>query len=325
MIRYEKIDLLKGIAIILVVMGHAMSDITYMTFPFNVIYSFHMPLLFFLSGYLLELTQFKYMQMGIFKFIRRKTVSLLLPYTIWTVLVPWLFSIFDMEVLRNSLVSVTGINGGGMWFLPVLFGLNLMYAFIWFLRERIFKQKDGFIKDVMLVFAAVILLLVLIVITKYPYLTNMLSYAIPFFFGVFTNKYSFIEKIVKTKWICVLAIGLYIVLFPTFDFYNTSMMTQVKRIVLSVFIIIVLWNLCAKETYQNIVLKFIIVCGKYSLAIYLIHGYLSKWKLILERFDSVILGTGITVLGSVLMCAVCILCAKILEKNKITGKLFLGK
>lgn len=325
MVRNEKIDLLKGIAIILVVMGHAMSGIEYMTLPFNIIYSFHMPLLFFLSGYLLEMTKVKYEQMGILSFIRQKAVSLLLPYTAWTILVPWLTSMFSMEVLHNSLVSVTGIHGGGIWFLPVLFGLILMYAFVWFLRDMLFKQKDGFWKDVILLLVGVAVLVVLAVVTQYSYLTNMMSYAIPFFFGVFTNKYQFIEKIIKMKWICVLSMGLYILLFPFFDFYDTSMMTQVKRIVLSVFAIIVLWNLCWKESYHNITLRFVVICGQYSLAIYLIHGYLSKWKLILHRFDAVIPGTVISVLGSLMICTICIICAKILEKTKLTRKIFLGK
>ena len=66
------VDVLKGIAIFLMVMAHAIAwsfkDYTFLSKPFfgltdayglssivwKVIYSFHMPLLFFASGYLLE-------------------------------------------------------------------------------------------------------------------------------------------------------------------------------------------------------------------------------------------------------------------------------
>lgn len=323
--RNEKIDILKGFAIILMVMGHSMSDIEYMTIPFNVIYSFHMPILFYLSGYMIEATKSKYAQTGILYFIKRKAVSLLVPYFSWTVLVPWIYNRCSFEVLKNQLVSVTGLHGSGIWFLPVLFGLTLMYAFIWLLQKSVLHQKDSFAKDVVLLVISVMLLVMLVFITKHPYLVNMMSYAIPFFFGVFVAKYNFVKKIIGSRSIIVAAIGLYFVLFPFFDFYDTSVMTQVKRIILSIFAIIVLWNLCRKETYQNRILRFVMLCGKYSLAIYLIHGYFSRWKLILEARDSVLLGSIISLAGSVLVCIICVACAKILEMTKVTRKVFLGK
>lgn len=323
--RNEKIDLLKGIAIILMVMGHSMSDIEYMTIPFNVIYSFHMPLLFFLSGYIIELTKSKYEETGIQHFIKRKAISLLVPYFSWTVLVPWIYNKCSFEVLKNQLASVTGLHGSGIWFLPVLFGLTLMYAFMWLLQRSVLKQNDSFVKDVVLLMISVLLLVILVFITKYPYLINMMSYAIPFFFGVFVAKYNFVRKIICSRIIIIMAIGLYFICFPFFDFYNTSMMTQVKRIILSIFAIIVLWNLCWKESYQNRILRFVMLCGQYSLSIYLIHGYLSRWKLILEGRDSILLGSMISLVGSVLVCIICITCAKILERTKVTSKVFLGK
>lgn len=323
--RNEKIDLLKGIAIILMVMGHSMSDIEYMTLPLNVIYSFHMPLLFYLSGYMIELTKSKYKQTGTLYFIKRKAISLLIPYFSWTVLVPWIINRCSLDVLKNQLIRVIGIHGGGIWFLPVLFGLTLMYAFMWLLQKSVLQQKDSFAKDVVVVMISVLLLVILVFITKHPYLTNMMSYAIPFFLGVFVAKYNFVRLIIGSRSMIILAIGLYFGLFPFFNFYDTSIMTQVKRIILSVFAIIVLWNLCWKESYQNRIPRFVMLCGKYSLAIYLIHGYLSRWKLILEGRDSVLLGCIISLVGSVLVCIICVVCAKILEMTKVTRKVFLGK
>ncbi len=47
-------DFLKGIAINLVIVGHPLSDVRNMDVFFNAIYSFHMPLLFFISAYIEE-------------------------------------------------------------------------------------------------------------------------------------------------------------------------------------------------------------------------------------------------------------------------------
>lgn len=62
-LRLDYIDVLKGFAIFLMVMGHALSW-SYSTdvvrtpdnaFVRNLIYAFHMPLFFFLSGYVTDL------------------------------------------------------------------------------------------------------------------------------------------------------------------------------------------------------------------------------------------------------------------------------
>lgn len=49
--RIENIDIAKGIGIILMVIGHACYPHIYI---FNCIYIFHMPLFFFLSGFLFK-------------------------------------------------------------------------------------------------------------------------------------------------------------------------------------------------------------------------------------------------------------------------------
>lgn len=58
-IRNKEIDYLKGLSIILVVVGHAIqyNICDYNVNPFfNIIYSFHMPLFMFISGYVAFLT-----------------------------------------------------------------------------------------------------------------------------------------------------------------------------------------------------------------------------------------------------------------------------
>ena len=68
--RLEFVDLLKGVAIFLMVMGHFLAwqwggtlnsqmptDIAHINVVGKFIYSFHMPLFFFLSGYVFNLKQ----------------------------------------------------------------------------------------------------------------------------------------------------------------------------------------------------------------------------------------------------------------------------
>ena len=322
--RCEKVDFLKGVAIILMVMGHLISGIECMRIPFNFIYSFHMPLLFFLSGYLTETRKSRYMPLGVIYFIRRKALTLLVPYFSWTVLVPWVCNGFNLKVLYSQLINVTGIYGGGIWFLPVLFGLMLMYGYTWIFRG-INEENIGFWKDVIILFSSVVLLGVAVVATKYPYFTNMLSYAIPFFLGIFVVRYNFVRKILCSRVVIILAIVMWLLIFPYFDFYDTNIITQVKRILLSFFAIVVLWNLCREEAYRNIFLRLILLCGRYSLAIYLMSGYFGGWKGILLNIKSVLFGMFVSFWGSIFVCVICIVGAKILEKTRFTKRLFLGQ
>ncbi|WP_219704700.1 acyltransferase family protein, partial [Klebsiella pneumoniae] len=89
--RNEWVDYAKGFGIVLVVYGHIsrglynsgiISDTKWFHFIDSLIYSFHMPLFFFLSWFFL----FKSLQVrGILYFIFIKLVTRLYPYIIWIV------------------------------------------------------------------------------------------------------------------------------------------------------------------------------------------------------------------------------------------------
>lgn len=80
--RLDFIDYAKGIAILLVVIGHLL-QYNFVGTPakelFDVIYSFHMPLFMFLSGYVASLTIDKQLtDKGLF--VKKKAFSLLVPF-----------------------------------------------------------------------------------------------------------------------------------------------------------------------------------------------------------------------------------------------------
>lgn len=80
------IDILKGIAIVLVVLGHVISGI-YDTehfsenILFKICYSFHMPLFVFISGWLNGLKPLEKIDGA---WIKNRTLRLMIPYGIWT-------------------------------------------------------------------------------------------------------------------------------------------------------------------------------------------------------------------------------------------------
>ena len=122
--RIDYIDISKGIGIILVCIGHFNIHTEDSDF-FNLylwIYSFHMPFFFFVSGML-----FGKMKLDIITFLRRKIVSLLIPYFIFSTYNWLLLDLFHFGIPKFLL------NGWGsypLWFIPVLFLVELFHHFI---------------------------------------------------------------------------------------------------------------------------------------------------------------------------------------------------
>jgi fucose 4-O-acetylase-like acetyltransferase len=132
--RDSFLDCAKGIAIILVVIGHTFQGLSAdfdNLVGFRVIYSFHMPLFAFLAGAAARfwIERFDYEQgfsqaaMVSYLRIRRSAVYLLLPFVSWTVIGYFLvqtdesFGIFMLDVFKH--------NDRSLWFLPSIFWCNL--------------------------------------------------------------------------------------------------------------------------------------------------------------------------------------------------------
>ena len=127
--RIEYIDIARGIGIVLVVMAH--NDFGYIS-PYGhaVIYSFHMPLFFFLSGYFLK-TDIPFIE-----FFKKRFHALLKPF-LFTLFLIYFFNVsFEkmafLTALRRIAKSLYGtgvyIDWVQLWFLPNLFVVSL-YAF----------------------------------------------------------------------------------------------------------------------------------------------------------------------------------------------------
>lgn len=102
--RLKYIDLLKGFGVVMVVIGH-------MHYSENVdklIYGFHMPLFFFISGYLYHTPD------NVFVYIKRKFRTLLIPYFI----VGIIYTLIDCFI-KGSKVLRDDMLGG--YFLELIF------------------------------------------------------------------------------------------------------------------------------------------------------------------------------------------------------------
>ena len=121
--RVEWVDMAKGMGIFLMVIGHTGIP----KFASQWIYSFHMPLFFFLSGYFF--TSGKY---SLKVLLQRKFKTMIVPY-LFFVLITWI----GCELLQYTLFPphslweiLTDGSKGTLWFVYVLFFVEIVFWFI---------------------------------------------------------------------------------------------------------------------------------------------------------------------------------------------------
>ncbi|WP_428909803.1 acyltransferase family protein [Niallia sp. Krafla_26] len=127
--RDNTLDIAKGIAIFLVVFGHILqytvvpTGIDFFKNPlFEVIYSFHMPLFMFVSGYL---STFSLQRRSLKDNFKIKTNGILIPYILWTIILV-LITLLLKHIIVGETINVIG-------FLKMLVANLIVYPNIWFL------------------------------------------------------------------------------------------------------------------------------------------------------------------------------------------------
>ncbi len=126
--RLQWLDIMKGIGIILVATGHIFEN----DFAFNYIYSFHMPLFFFASGWV-------YRKKDIIGDIKNRFITIMIPFYSFGVLEIIYFHLIEARV-RDMTVplkeSVTGLLlvyhdyldfNVHLWFLPCIFLMGILF------------------------------------------------------------------------------------------------------------------------------------------------------------------------------------------------------
>ncbi len=184
--RQNTINALRGIGIILVVLGHTLGISREVD---KYIYSFHMPLFFFLSG--LVLTSARLSQSWI-KWLRHYWRRLILPYLLFSLItyLPWVLVtrrygadvVLGVEFWRPVIGTFYGIGVEGwlqhnamLWFFPCLFVLHLIFRLV----QYCFRDKIKLI--VIFALAGIGLLLHYVLPIRLPWSIEIALIALPFY------------------------------------------------------------------------------------------------------------------------------------------------
>ena len=258
--RIAYIDALRGFAILLVIVGHLI-QFNYRTgienSIFNIIYSFHMPLFFFISGCARSTSEKN--KGGItnlrelIRFYWKSFLTLIVPALSWTFLVPLFFT------------KHGGAQEFKLWFLPVLFVIMLIWGGYSYIYHK--QGKKSYI-TYMLVFGITIIFM--IGIKRIP-----LMYLSMFILGYFFQKKEWLYRIHCHMYSVLLLCFLLIVGY--FSYGDTSLGTADRvwmEFPLSIIATLVLTRLfyfIEQHSYKTT--KIFSFIGKYTIGIYLCHFY----------------------------------------------------
>lgn len=333
-IYYPHLDVLKGIAILLMVMGHVIpwtlgeplfiqqplselySSELYLSVIYRLIYSFHMPLLFFASGFLFYRVEHhgtNYLKNTIIKRIHR----ILIPY------------------LVTGTLLYFGRGHWGYWFLQDMFVLNLFVSITFFIID--FKKVKKW-QELAIYITGFILLYVFRKLT--PDLENdtngiiaisrLANYYPAFIMGILCRKYNKFEQLIENKWIVFMSLLFFIGLF-ILSGYKITGLSSLSSILLPLTMIIYLNNFAIKtKTGKGITLLSFI--GKNSLEIYILHLFfimvfqeIGIFMLSIEHWiTSITFQIVYSLIISSISISLSIITANILKSSNIIKRLMFG-
>jgi fucose 4-O-acetylase-like acetyltransferase len=324
--RDYHLDALKGFAIILVVVGH----ITAYSKPenlndnvlFQLIYSFHMPLFFFISGYLV----FGRFGPTTWVWTIKKFRQLIVPYILFTVFYFYIlfgFSVnrFTLSDISQTLFSYTVPNSA--WFLPVLFESFLVLALLINAEKIIGKFSYE------IFFLLVALPLPLSGIASIPAVNQIVVYTPFVVAGYLVSQYKDCISGKNLKFLEIFGSILFLFLFlfkysTIFVSINSGLFYLYYTWAIALAGIILSWGIIRLIMNYNFSFGFVI-CGIFSLEIYLTH------LIILNGFSAKLwplwIGSGgvAIVTGSVALLLLSLIASLLLSYNEKISEILFGR
>ena len=139
--RNQFVDIMRGIAMLLVVLQHTMSGCTVgaeNTFVFNIAWSLQMPLFILISGYVTKYSRPISDGKGLWKYVKRRTVAYMLPWAVWSFLVRGI--IFGEDGFLNVKHLLWNMDSG-YWFLATIWTISMIFGIASFIAERVSKEN----------------------------------------------------------------------------------------------------------------------------------------------------------------------------------------
>lgn len=327
--RLEWIDIIRGIAIVAVVMGYLRYS-SYNEGLKDTIYSFHMAMFFVLAGCTTHLSY----KDEFVPFIKKKAVALVIPYTVWNFLVlPYSYNhgfLYENLMSRFEIFIFGRCNHGGFfWFLLTLFAYQLIFAIYAKMIEPRVKNFAFRVISLMLIYVPVIVLHRVYGENGegFGLATQMYLFYIPFMVGVCLLRYKEVWNILFNKWsFCVFVL---LALYVPGMYGDMNNLGHVARIT-GIGITCILVKMIQDGYFFNVQIRnALTVIGKNSLGIYIFHYlfvdmFAKNSAGVLGRMDPLAMFC-LYLPISLVVALLCIGIVKIIEQSSIASIILLGK
>ena len=323
--RIEWLDSLKGFAIFLVVVGHVILGYMHtgmfiehqwsLQFVYDVIYSFHMPLFFIISGFLYKLT-WRQKDIRLAKSISNKVLNMVLMYILFSV-VFWIFKYIAAEYGNIQMSDQFILMDLLYIFISPLAYLWFLYVLIWlFLTVPIF---ESIIKPTTVFIIFLCLYFFMLPVHGLLKIINLIIYGGVYFTlgSVLCMYQDQLRTIICNKLIGIgfISIVLAVITFPYIEVHN--ILKFICATSGSVFLSILFFK------FKNI--KWVTIwnlCGRYSLGIYILHLYFSGPLRTIFKHLSIDNIMVCLILSCLISTIVPIFIVKFFDRYKITSWIF---
>lgn len=319
LIRDTQLDAIKGFAIILVIMGHILAFSNQNSnIPIQIIYSFHMQLFFFISGFLV----FNHFGPTLITWIKKKFIQLIVPYGIFTLF--YFFILFYPTVKNINYIDAffKYTVGNSAWFLPVLFESFVILA-ICIEGEKIIKKYSY------LIFFIIVLVLIPVLHLDSMNIVHQIVVYSPFVILGYLSCNFKDQLTTKILLIEIAGSGLFIVLsFLKYGLripkFTSNLESLYYGYLLALTGIILSWVAVKFIIKLNTSLPFVI-CGVFSLEIYLIHLVYINYFLFKQW--PLWIGSGIeaTITGTIILLFLSLGTAILLSWNRKLSTVLFGR
>lgn len=275
--RYAWVDIAKGFGIFLVVLAHTYRGVTaagikglpILEIIDSIIYTFHMPLFFFVSGLFFISSLNK--RSGT-DFLKNKIGTIAYPYLLWGTLQGLMIAYFASKGVANQEIKFVEVFQfwkplGQFWFLYELFFILIISAFLYHFNFFNYLPQ--------LIFFSIFLYLFKGMLAPNFIVKVLSSNWIFFLAGVLFMKHSrFLENIKATHilitFLLFLLLQAYFHLVLKMTYEDKGVLTLVLGLLSIFFVVISAYKLSGKTP------DWIVVMGQHSMAIYLLHVFFAS-------------------------------------------------
>ena len=310
--RYDELDLMKGIGILLVYLGHSFNlkgideNIIY-SYLWNTIYSFHMPLFFLISGFLMN--NGKDIQLK--KYYTHKIKRILIPYFFIN-----LIDFFPRKLfpnLVNSKFDIMRVFFYGTkitWFIYTLFMIFMIFPF---LEKYILKKDRYYLFGIILILVNYFKVFSKVEIFS---INVVVGYLLYFYIGYIIRPI-YKNKVVNGVWNKNIIFLMFGVIFLVFS-YKSFYLNYFNSIIFALMGILLTLNISLRIKEKSFIYNTLKFIGVNSLTFYLIEGFITVfYRVVLIKIIPIEQGEIFVSIFFVLRILTAFIAIKIITKNSI--------